>query len=351
MRRYMMADPVVRVSLVLIATTLGFGALKLGADVFAPLVFALVTGVILAPLTEYLERLNVPSRISAFLILFLGCALVVVLAVLIEPMIWQVADQLPRIRQEIRSWIAELRNLLSGLEDMNKEVEQALGGDGQSKEKEGVDAVPDLTAALFLAPQIIAQALIFIGTLLFFLMTRKGIYSWLSRHIGDDEDTEVIQERFTAVERLVSQYFITISAINAGLGLAVGTVMTMLGLPGGWLWGIVAFMVNFVLYVGPITFLMALLVTGVVMFDGVMSLAPAAAYLMLNMIEAQFVTPALLGRYMSVNPLLIFVSLVFWLWLWGPIGAIIAIPVTVFVLVMLDIFHPAEEAEGFGDEG
>ena len=86
--------------------------------------------------------------------------------------------------------IAELRNLLSGLEDMNKEVEQALGGDGQSKEKEGVDAVPDLTAALFLAPQIIAQALIFIGTLLFFLMTRKGIYSWLSRHIGDDEDTD-----------------------------------------------------------------------------------------------------------------------------------------------------------------
>ncbi|MFU1477378.1 AI-2E family transporter [Roseovarius sp. C7] len=351
MRRYMMADPVVKVSLVLIATTLGFGALKIGADVFAPLIFALVTGVILAPLTEFLERFNIPNRISAFLILLLGGAFFVVLAVLVEPMIWQVADELPRIRQEVRSWIAELRNLVRGLDEVNKEVEQALGGDGQSKEKEGVDAMPDLASALFLAPQIIAQALIYIGTLLFFLMTRNGIYSWLSRHIGDDHDTEVIQERFTTVERLVSQYFIAISTINAGLGLAVGTVMTLLGLPGGWLWGLVAFMVNFVLYVGPIIFLAALLVTGVVIFDGVMSLAPAAAYLCLNMIEAQFVTPALLGRYMAVNPLLIFVSLVFWLWLWGPIGAIIAIPVTVFVLVMLDIFHPDESAKGFGADG
>ncbi|PUB14925.1 uncharacterized protein DUF20 [Yoonia sediminilitoris] len=91
---------------------------------------------------------------------------------------------------------------------------------------------------------------------------------------------------------------------------------------------------NFVLYVGPIAMIAMLLVTGIVLFDGAVSFLPAATYLAMNGTELQIVTPTLVGKRLSVNPLLIFLSLVFWLWFWGPIGGIIAIPILIWGLTI-----------------
>ena len=344
-------DPAARVSLILIATTVTLAALKIAADIFAPLVLALVTGVILAPVTDFLERFGLPSRFAAVTVLIVGLVCFGALVFLLEPMIWRIADTLPQIRIEIRSWVAELRGLIRGLDEVNREVEEALGanGNGNGNEEESGDAaasaVPDMSTALFLAPVIIMQVLIFVGTLFFFLMTRKGIYRWLSGHIGTEAETDMIFNRFTTVERLISQYFVAISLINAALGAALGAALMAIGMPGAWIWGVAAFLLNFILYLGPVVVILGLLVSGLVVFNGLMSVVPAAIFLFLNMMEAQFVTPTLVGRYISVNPLLIFVSLVFWLWLWGPIGGIIAIPVLVFVLVMPDIFDPGETTD------
>ena len=86
---------------------------------------------------------------------------------------------------------------------------------------------------------------------------------------------------------------------------------------------------------GPALVAAALLLAGLLSFDGLAGLAPAALFVSMNAIEGQFVTPALVGRHMHVNPLLVFLSLVFWLWLWGPIGGIVAIPVLVWTLYLL----------------
>ncbi|QYX57795.1 AI-2E family transporter [Roseovarius sp. SCSIO 43702] len=338
-------DPAIRVSLLLIATVLTLGALKISADIFAPVVLAVVTGIFLAPVTDFFEKMGIPARFAAVIVLVMGLALLGFIMFLIEPMIWTIAEALPQIRLEIRAWIYELRGLIRGLDEVNREVEEALGGNGTSAAngEEGASPMPDMSTALFLAPVILMQALIFVGTLFFFLMTRKNIYRWLSRYIGTEADTEIILGRFTAVERLVSHYFVTISSINAGLGVSLGALLMAIGMPGALIWGVAAFLLNFILYLGPVILVGALLVSGIVVFDGIMSVVPAAIFLCLNMIEGQFLTPALVGRFISVNPLLIFVSLVFWLWLWGPIGGIIAIPLLVFILVMLDIFDPEED--------
>lgn len=87
---------------------------------------------------------------------------------------------------------------------------------------------------------------------------------------------------------------------------------------------------NFVLYLGPISFAAMLLLCGLIVFDGAMSFLPALTYMLMNMTEGQFVTPSLIGKQMSVNPLRVFTSLVFWLWLWGPLGGVIAIPMLVW---------------------
>ncbi|SEM47946.1 Predicted PurR-regulated permease PerM [Roseovarius tolerans] len=338
-------DPIVRVAVIVIAVTLGFGTLKLGADIFAPMVLGVVTGVILAPMTDVFERWGLPAGLASAIMLVLGVSVIAVMGILVEPLIWRVVEHLPTIKWELRAIIGEFRGLVRGLDAVNREVEEALGTQSPSdgSEESGPDPMPTLTSTLFLAPVVLAQVLIFGGTLFFFLLTRKGIYQWLAHWIGTSRDTAIIQRRFATAERLVARYFLTISIVNAGLGIALGTALALIGMPAPIIWGMGAALLNFILYAGPMVVVGALLLAGLIVFDGLMILAPAAIFLMLNMIEAQFVTPSMVGRHISVNPLLIFVSLVIWLWIWGPIGGIVAIPVLVMVLVMLDIFEVDSE--------
>ena len=137
-------------------------------------------------------------------------------------------------------------------------------------------------------------------------------------------------------ERKVAKYFLTITTINGVFGIIVGTVMSLLGVPSPVFWGLLAFLLNFIVYLGPIMLAGTLLITGIVVFDGAYSVLPAAVYMSMNAIEGQFVTPALVGKQMAVSPLLVFLSLTFWLWLWGPIGGIIAIPLMIWTITITE---------------
>lgn len=331
-------DPVLRVAVIVIALILGFAALKAGGDIFAPMTLALVTGVMLAPVTDTFERIGLSVGFASAAVLVLGVSAMATLAILAEPVIWRIAEELPRIEVELQAIIAEFSNLIHGLKEVNREVEEALGAAPSQSGGSSESGMPDFTSALFLAPVVLAQILIFCGTLFFFLLTRKNMYAWLSRWIGTSADTEIIWHRFTNAERLVARYFLAISCINAGLGATLGGALYLINFPGPFVWAFVAALLNFVLYIGPMTVAAGLLVAGIVAFDDLMVLAPPAIFLFINMLEAQFVTPTFVGRHISVNPLLIFVSLVIWLWLWGPMGGIIAIPVLVIALALLDIF-------------
>jgi predicted PurR-regulated permease PerM len=134
----------------------------------------------------------------------------------------------------------------------------------------------------------------------------------------------------------VSSYFLAITFVNAGFGTLVTLAMLVLGMPQPILWGIATFLLNFILYLGPALVAAALLIVGIVSFDGAYSFVPVAVFVMLNMVEAQFVTPSVVGQQMSLNPLLVFLSLVLWLWLWGPVGGLVAIPLLVWVLIILN---------------
>lgn len=332
-------DPVLRSAVIVIAVILVFAALRAGADIFAPLVLATITGVMLAPVTDGLQRLGLSGGLASAVVLVIGIVAIGFLVLLVEPVVWRVAEEVPRIRYELRTVIEELRGLIRGLDEMNREVEEALGGNGgNGGNGESENMVPSLTSAIYLAPVFMAQFLIFMGTLFFFLFTRKGIYVWTSRKIGSSADTSEIMARLTRAERVVSRYFLTISMINIGLGVALGSALALIGVSSPVIWGVAAALLNFILYIGPMTLTAGLLLAGLLAFDGIMVMAPAAIFLFFNLIEAQFVTPALLGKHLAVNPLLIFVSLVVWLWLWGPIGAIVAIPTLAIALVMLDAF-------------
>ena len=302
--------------------------LQTAEHVMAPLLLALVLGVVISPATDRIERIGVRRSISAFLALFATLAALVLLGIVLGPVISDAIEMAPRMRWELREIMSSMRPALESMTDLQETLEETSAtGTRASGAEEGRVAVPNVMDAIWYAPGLAAQAMIFIGTLYFFLLSRSDIYRCIHRG-----DTNVDAEALKRAEGEVSRYFMTITAINATFGFLIGVVMTLLGMPSPVLWGLGAFFVNYVLYLGPAVFACALLLAGFVVFDGIASVLPALIYLALNGTEGQFVTPGLVGKHMSINPLLVFVSLVFWLWMWGPLGGIIAIPLLVWGL-------------------
>ncbi len=247
-------------------------------------------------------------------------------------------NEAPAIWQELRNSIRDFQGVIQGITDASEEVARAIAPEA-TNDTEETPRVPSLTAALFAAPAVAAQLLIFIGTLFFFVLSREEIYAFISDRLAAAHD--LMSMRLDEADRLVSRYFLTIAVINTFFGGFVALAMWIIGMPSPLMWGVIATLLNFILYLGPAFVAVCLAVAGVVVFDGVAVIFPAAIFVGLNLIEGQFVTPMLVGRHMSVNPLLVFLSLVFWLWLWGPLGGFIAIPILIWCLAITgQLGHP-----------
>ena len=204
--------------------------------------------------------------------------------------------------------------------------------------------MPSVSDAIMAAPLILSQILIFAGALFFFLLTRREIYDWVSLRLSSRGERAELAMRLRRAERNVARYFSTITLINAALGVLTAIALQVMGVADAMMWGVVAFLMNFIVYLGPTVFVVVLLFVGVAEFDGAASLAPAASFILLNTIEGQFVTPALVGKHMAVNPLLVFLALIVGIWLWGPIGGIVAIPLLLWGLVLSDSLAPRPRA-------
>ena len=325
-----MRSSVNQICFVILSIAAAILVLQQARDILIPVVAALTLGIVMTPLSDLWDRLRIPRVPAAFLSLLLAVGLIFAIILLIEPYVTLAIEQAPIIRAELRETVFEARRMLRGLEAISEDVATAIEPGAHTSGDQGAMSVPSLTDALFYAPQFMARLLIFVGTLYFFLLVRTEIYDGLSRTIGP-----LAKSDLQLAAKQVSRYVLTIAAINAGFGVVVTAVMQIIGMPTPVIWGILACLLNFVLYLGPAMLAVALTVTGIVAFDGPASFLPVAVYVGLNAVEAQFVTPALVGRNLSVNPLLVFLSLVFWLWIWGPVGGIIAIPILIWTLTVL----------------
>ncbi|SPH23477.1 AI-2 transport protein TqsA [Defluviimonas aquaemixtae] len=327
-------------AMIFVGTVALIAALSLASDILAPVALALVAGVVLSPLSDFWEERGFAPFWGALLGLVLTLAVVASLILVFHPIVARLVEQAPKVWSDMREIVTGLRGLLKGLAEVSNELAGSIAPEARANPAvgSGEDAVPlpSVTDALLAAPAVLAQVLVFIGTLFFFLLTRGEIYDWTSLRLSPQGERAELAHRLRRAERSVSRYFLTITLINAGLGIVTALVLRLIGLEDAMMWGAVAFMVNFVLYLGPAVFAVVLIFVGVAEFDGIRAIAPAAAFLLLNATEGQFVTPALVGRRMAINPLLVFLSLVSGLWLWGPVGGIVAIPLLLWVLVLND---------------
>lgn len=316
-------------ALVFLALLALVGALKIAEALVAPIALGLVMAVILAPILRKMRKLGVRPVISAAVVLFLTASLLIVVVSFVGPIITQLLELVPKIEVELQRWLEEALRLVRGLGNLSSEIEETFS---EGSEEAVKAAVPGIVDALWLAPNFAAQLLIFSGTLFFFLLTRDELYAKFSTQTSALE----------GADRAVSHYFMSITLINAGMGFVVFAAMSAIGLPNPILWGAAAFFLNFILYLGPLIMILALLIAGFTQFSGVMVILPPVTFFLINVAEAQFVTPALLGQRLQMNPLCVFLSILFGLWLWGPIGGIVSLP----ILVWLGAYYGALRSRG-----
>jgi predicted PurR-regulated permease PerM len=139
------------------------------------------------------------------------------------------------------------------------------------------------------------------------------------------------------IQQNISHYLFSVSLINLGLGIVVSGGLYFMGVPNAAMWGLLVALLNFVPYFGPGAGIILLAVVGLLTFDSLwQAVLPPAWYLLAHALESNLVTPVLLGRRFTLNPVVIFVSLIFWTWLWGVPGALLSVPVLVSIKVICD---------------
>lgn len=309
-------------------------ALRAGAEFFLPITAALVIAIALVPLLEWFERRSVPSILAAALSVLLFLLMVNgALAVIVVPATdWfiQVPERLPKIQATLAPLIDFYANLQKFVDRMLQSVASGTSAQARQVAVEAPRSVVDFIASS--APAAAIQIFFAILAVFFFL---AGWTRMRARTISRRESFDSAMQTARVIQNVVSStssYLTTITIINFALGGTLAAILWMLGMPSPLMWGGIAALCNYVPYLGPIIAAMLLGLGGLMTFDQIgLALLPAIVHVGLHTVEANIVTPMVLGRRLTINPLLILVSLSFWGWVWGTPGALLAVPLLIII--------------------
>jgi predicted PurR-regulated permease PerM len=306
--------------------------LHAGEFILAPISLAIVIGLMLGPIATQLENHGVPAGVSAaFAVLVFVAVLCGLAFALASPLsLW--SDRIPHIWEQLQAQLSQWRQPLDALRGAREELRGLMGGADLSVTVEDGSAVESMAS---FAPALIGQILLFFASLYFFVATRHQTRTAILTLCFDRRLRWRVAHIFRDVERLVSRYLISITLINIGEGLAVGLSLHAIGVTSAALWGTLAMLANYIVYIGPAVMTAILFAVGLTEFETLGgSLLPPAIYLAINAVEAQFVTPFVIGRTMTLNPFVVLLALAFWIWLWGALGGFIAIPALLIILAV-----------------
>lgn len=321
---------VTRIATIIIAVAAGGFVLKTAAEILVPVIAALIVGLMLGPFADRLSKLGVPTVVlSAVLVGFVAFIFVIASVALSTPLAdW--IDRAPQIGVALQEKLLWLLKPLQAVERLQALIKSTVGGGEKGALAVEMKGPPIGQSILAAVSPAVGQVLVFFGSLFFLLVGRERLRKTVVLSFDDRADRLTALRVVAGVQADLGRYFATIAVVNLVLGIVVAVVVGLIGLETPILWGVLAFLLNFVPFLGPIVMAMILFLTGMVSFESLLlGLAPAIAYLVLHNLEAQVMTPLLLGRRFEVNPLFVFLGIVFWAWMWGPVGALLAAPILV----------------------
>ena len=303
-------------------------------DFLVPVALGVLLALVFSPVRRFLERRRLPPAISAFIIV---CGLMTLiglgLSTLADP-VQRWIKEAPTIGFKIEQKLRGANQSAKEVIDAGKQIEQIASLENETEQVQKVSPrEPGVLVKLATSvPEILAQ-MVFTLVLLFFLLASGDMFYEKLVHIMPTfKDKRNAIKISYDIERKLSNYLFTITLINAVLGIAVGVSMWLLGMPNAILFGVLAFAFNFVPYLGAIVGVVIAALVGLLTFDHTgTALLPALTYLILTIFEGQIATPYFVGRRLEMNPVVIFLSVALWAWLWSIVGMLVAVPLLVAV--------------------
>ncbi len=340
LRRARAMAPIALVGLFLLAA---IAFLYFAKPFVMPIVLAMFLSFLLKPVVRGLAKLRIPEVAGAVLVIA-ASFMVASLAVtkLVQPATQWVAlapETLERGKERFQMIVRRVERLsraAARMEDM------AHPTASETTPKVEVHPQPVLVNTVLTYTRTFVAGTIETVVLLFFMLAAGDMFlQKLVKIMPTLHDKKKAVGIATEVQHSISTFLFTITAINTALGVIVGFAAFLVGMPNPVLWGVLAGVLNFIPYFGPITGVAVLLIAGFMTFESPLrALTPSLIYLCLHGVEANLVTPVILGRRLTLNPLVIFISLMFWTWLWGIPGALLSIPMLMMAKILCDHFKP-----------
>jgi predicted PurR-regulated permease PerM len=316
-------------------------SLYLAREIAIPVVFSIIMGFALQPVVRFLMRLHIPRILAGLLLIFGFLACVAGLATTLSAPAADWMAKAPQSLSKIEDRLYFLKEQMARLQGTLHEIETMANSAGKEMPVVALQG-PGLSSSLFTGTTSLLTMLGTATLLLFFLlisgdMMLRRFVEILPRLSNKKQAVEISHE----IESQVSIYLGTIGLINAAVGLATGIDAYLCGLPDPVLWGTVAFALNFIPILGPLTGIVLLFLVGLLSFDQIWQAAlPAGIYLIIHITEGEFVTPMLMARRFVLNPVLVIMSLVFWYWMWGIAGALMSVPMLAILKIVCDRIGP-----------
>lgn len=315
--------------------------LYIGRAFFLPIVLAILLSFVFAPTMRWLRRIHVPDAIGAGLI-------VATLLGVVGVGIYNLADpaqewlaKAPDIMRQLEGKIRVIKKPVEEVSEATKRVEE-MANVGQSNVRTvQVQQEPLATTILSETGEFLFGAISTFILLLFLLASGNLFLQKIVRVLPRLDDKKRAVEVAREMEREISTYLFTIALINTGLGAVTAVAMYLLGMPNPILWGVMVALLNFIPYVGDIVSIIVLAVVALLTFDNLgHALLVPFVYYVITALEGQLITPMILGRRFTLNPVVIFISLMFWGWIWGIPGALLAVPFLVSFKILCDHVEP-----------
>ncbi|MFC5506925.1 AI-2E family transporter [Bosea massiliensis] len=326
-------DLIVRYTIIGIFVILATAALYLTRVIALPITAGIIFGLVLGPAVDALVRRSVPQHLAAAIVVLAFLSVIVSAIMVLAVPVAGWSDQGPAM-------VAALKSKLAGIFVMMEDAKAAIGSlMGKSGTELSISQGNPLIDLAMSSSAIAGGMLIFVATVYFWLATRRHLKARALRLCLGRGARKSAGAFFQEIESRVARYFTLVTVINLGMGLLTMGIAWLAGLPYPVFWGALAFILNYLAFIGPII-VTATLFAGA-LIDAPSALAaiwPAAAYFVIHLIEGNAVTPVFVGNRLTVSPFLVFIGFIFWLWLWGPVGAVLSTPILLVAMVAQEEF-------------
>ena len=311
------------------------------AEIILPIVLAFVLSLVFQPVLRLLQRAGLPRWAAALAIVLALVALVLGLGLLLAaPLtgwIGQLPETIPRLQQKLSFLTGPIGSVQRALEH----VQNLAPSVGPGTRQVAVQTTPLAERLLAGIRMVAGGAFTTLLVLFFVLVSGETFLRRLVEIMPRFEDKRQVVDISQQIEADLSVYLATVTMMNTLVGIATGAMAWLCGLGDATLWGTFAFLLNYVPVLGPTAGVMTLLVAGLVTLDPLwFALLPAALYLLIHVAEGETVTPMLLASRFTVNPVLVILGVIFWSWMWGACGAILATPLLAITKIVCDRIEP-----------